>query len=301
MFEYKIITDSSSGITQEEAKKLGVKVLPLTLIYKEKEYKDGIDISTDEFYNLLFGEEEKKGFLANLRIKRDSDFPKSTLVKPLDFKDTYDEILAEGKTPVVLPIAQVLSGTYQSAILAKDMLDNPDDVLVFNSKTALGAVRLIILCLLNKAYETKDDFVNEMNYLINHIEFFAVPDTLEYLYKGGRLSRVNAVVGNLLHLKPIIWLNDEGKLTPIEKVRGLKQAFQKTRDIISEKFPIDLNYPIDFGYSSQKENVLSFQEYMKDLIGESSVTQISPVVGAHVGPGASAIFYICQKSKDEIK
>lgn len=301
MFKYEIITDSSSGITQEEAKKLGVKVLPLTLIYKQKEYRDGIDISTDEFYNMLFGEEEKKSFLANLRIKRDSDFPKSTLVKPLDFKDAYDEILKEGKTPVVLPIAQILSGTYQSAILAKDMLDNPDDVLVFNSKTALGAVRLIILCLLNKTYETKDDFVNEMNYLINHIEFLAVPDTLEYLYKGGRLSRTTAVLGNLLHLKPVIWLNDEGKLTPIEKVRGLKQAFQKTRDIISEKFPIDLNYPIDFGYSSQKENVLSFQEYMKDLIGESSVTQISPVVGAHVGPGASAIFYICQKSKEEIK
>ena len=96
----------------------------------------------------------------------------------------------------------------------------------------------------------------------------------------------------------MIWLNNDGKLTPVDKVRGLKQAFQKTRDIINEKYPIDLNYPIDFGYSSNIENVLSFQEYMKDSIKESTVTQISPVVGAHVGPGASAMFYICKNDKN---
>ncbi len=295
MVKYKIITDSSSGITQEEAKKYGVKVLPLTLQFKNKDYLDGIDISTDAFYDLLFGSSEKKSGLPFFNSEK-KEFPKTSQVPPMEFTKAFEECIENGEIPIVLPIAAVLSGTYQAACIARDMMEE-EEIYVIDSKTALGCVRVMILSLLAKEFETIQDVLNEIEYMINHIMFFSVPDTLEYLYRGGRLSKTSAVLGNLLQLKPVIMLNSVGKLEPIAKVRGLKHAFMKTKDFINE-WPIDSNYMVDFGYSNHVENVTELKNYLKDILPEGyTTTQISPVVGAHVGPGASAIFYISTRDK----
>lgn len=157
----------------------------------------------------------------------------------------------------------------------------------------------MIMSLQQKEFETIDDVLKEIDYMIQHIAFYSVPDTLEYLYKGGRLSKTSAVLGNLLQLKPIIKLSEVGKLEPIAKVRGLKHAFMKIADAVREE-PIDTNYPVDFGFSNHIENVEELKGYLKDFLpDEYTTTQISPVVGAHVGPGASAIFYISTKAKNE--
>lgn len=273
MVKFKIITDSSCGITQEEAKQYGVKVLPLTLHYKQKDYLDGVDISTDEFYNLLFESTEKRRLFNSDK----KEFPKTSQVPPLEFKKAFDECFENNEIPIVLPIAATLSGTYQSACIAKDMVEEKE-VYVIDSKTALGCLRLMILSLVSKEFETMEEVLKEIDYMINHISFYSVPDTLEYLYKGGRLSKTSAVLGNLLQLKPIIMLNPVGKLEPIAKVRGLKHAFMKMVEYIKND-PIDFSYPLDFGYSNHIENVKELQGYLKDLLPESyTTTQISPVV-----------------------
>lgn len=284
MIKFRIITDSSCGISQEEAKNLGVVVLPLTLTLNGKDYKDGIDISTDDFYNLLFSDENK-------------DFPKTSMVAPLAFKEEMEKAINNGEIPLILPISSVLSGTYQSAVIAKDMLEN-DDVIVIDSQTALGSVKIMILDLVSKQFESKEELINYVEYLKKHVNFYAVPDTLEYLYRGGRLSKTTAVIGNLLKLKPVIQLNNTGKLEQIATSRGLKHAFLKIVDEIKEE-PIDFDHPLEFGYSNHEENVLLLKDYLKDIVpNETKLCQISPVVGAHVGPGASAFFYI---SKNEVK
>lgn len=107
MIRFRIISDSSCGITQEEAKKLGVIILPLTLSYKGHDYKDGIDISTNDFYKLFFEEEEK-----SLNLFKKPEFPKTSQVAPLDFVECFKNVIADGEIPVVLPISSVLSGTY---------------------------------------------------------------------------------------------------------------------------------------------------------------------------------------------
>lgn len=293
MLKFKIITDSSSGITQEEATNYGIKVLPLTLSYCGKDYSDGIDISTDDFYSLLFDTPKSSKSIFSQEKK---EFPKTSQVTPLEFKKAYDECIANHEIPVVLTIAATLSGTYQSACIAKDMLEG-EEIYIFDSKTALGTVELIIKHVLNTNYDTIEQLITDIEYLIDHTAFYAVPDTLEYLYKGGRLSKTSAVLGNLLQLKPIIELNEIGKLEPIAKVRGLKHSFLKIKDFV-EKNPIDLKYPVGFGYSNHIENVKELELYMKDFLpNEYQIKQISPVVGAHVGPGASAIFYISKNSK----
>lgn len=298
MVKFKIITDSSCGITQEEATRYGIKVLPLTLHYKQKDYLDGIDISTDDFYGLLFESSEKKDLKNLIFNSEKKEFPKTSQVPPLEFKKAFEECIENHEIPIVLPIASVLSGTYQSACIARDMLEDKE-IYVIDSKTALGCLKIMIMSLQQKKFETIDDVLKEIDYMIQHIAFYSVPDTLEYLYKGGRLSKTSAVLGNLLQLKPIIKLSEVGKLEPIAKVRGLKHAFMKIADAVKEE-PIDTNYPVDFGFSNHIENVEELKGYLKDFLPDKyTTTQISPVVGAHVGPGASAIFYISTKAKNE--
>ncbi len=297
MLKIRVITDSSAGFSKEEAEKYNVIVLPLTLSYDNKDYLDGIDITTDEFYKMFFENQEKKG-LAKLDVlglfnKDEKGFPKTSMVTPTVFEETFKKVIEEGYIPVVLPISKKLSGTYQSALIAKDMLEN-DDIIVEDSQSALGAVKVMIKSLLNKEYETKEDVIKEIDYLKKHVNFYAVPETLAYLAKGGRLGKFSARVGNFLHFKPVIQLDFEGVLVPIDRPRGLKHAFKQVNEYLNVN-EIDFNYPCEFGYSTKKENVNALIEACKpNLKGEYTKGQISPVVGAHVGPGASALFYIAK-------
>ena len=301
MVKFRIITDSSCGISQEEAKKMNIVVLPLTLSYGGKDYKDGVDISTDEFYKMVFDSLKKEGLLQQIKEHfKPTDAPKTSMVSPQIFYNAMQEAVDDGYIPVVLPISSVLSGTFNSANIAKDMLED-GEAYVIDSCTALGSVKIMIKRLVSKEYETIEDVINDINYMVKHVNFYAVPDTLEYLFRGGRLSRVSATIGNVLNLKPVIQLDRKGKLTPITKQRGLKHSFMKVKDYIKE-LPINKEYPFEFGYSTEIKNVETFKEYVKDLLPtDCEINQISPVVGAHVGPGASAFFYISEKEVPDCK
>lgn len=302
MVKFRVITDSSSGISQEEAKKLGVTVLPLTLSYKGKDYRDGIDITTDEFYKMVFEDQKKEGLLQQVKshFKPGNNVPKTSMVSPALFEAAMQDAIDDGYIPVVLPISSVLSGTYNSANIAKDMLED-EEIYVEDSHTALGSVKVMVLRLVSHTYETIKDVLDDIHYMVKHINFYAVPDTLEYLFRGGRLSRVSATVGNILQLKPVIQLDRAGKLTPISKQRGLKHAFMKIKEYI-QALPIDKEYPFEFGYSTEIKNVETLKEYTKEVLPKDcEINQISPVVGAHVGPGASAFFYISAKEVPNCK
>lgn len=301
MLKYKIITDSTSGFSKEEREKYNITVLPLTVIYNGKEYKDGIDISTDGFYEMFFKDNEKKGFRKlNIFSKENRDFPKTSMVPPAMFEKAYLDALAEGYTPVTLLITSVLSGTYQSACIARDMLDNPEDVIVVDSQTALGSVKVIIKSLFLKEYETKEDIINEIESLKKRVNYLAVMDTLEFIAKGGRMSKFSASLGNFLHFKPIMQLDYKGTIVPVDKPRGIKAAFKGISNML-DKDPIDFNYPYEFGYSTEKENFLDHLiEACKDKIDDKyTIGQISPVIGVHVGPRASALFYISTHEVDK--
>jgi len=298
MIKYRIITDSSSGISPDEADKLGITVLPLNLEYKGEMYRDGIDISTDEFYAKLFASDEQKKFML-ARFMEKKEMPKSTLVSPALFEEEFQKCKDNNEIALVLPIAACLSGTLNSARIASEMVEGLDSIIV-DSKTALGAVKIIIYSLLKRQYDSKEELEYYLNFLIDHVEFLAVPDTLEYLFRLGRLSKTTALLGNLFQIKPLIELNSEGKLVPIEKIRGLKQSFLKLKNHIEKNAPIDPTLPCELGYSNHIENVNQLEEYLKDILPNGyTKAQISPVVGAHVGPGASAFFYFTTKTKKD--
>ena len=301
MVKFRVITDSSSGISQEEAKKIGVTVLPLTLSFKDKDYLDGVDITTNDFYKLVFEEEKKKeGLIQALKDRYKPASIKTSMVSPAAFASAMQEAIDDGFIPLVLPISSVLSGTFNSANIAKNMLED-EEIYVCDSHTALGAVKVMIYHLINKEYETMEDVLKDIDYMVKHVNFLSVPDDLEYLFKGGRLSRISATLGTLLKIKPVIQLDRTGKLIPVSKQRGLKHAYMKVHEMLEEN-PIDGNFPFEYGYSTEISNVESLKEYTKDLLPKDcQINQISPVVGAHVGPGASAFFYISTKEVPDCK
>lgn len=282
MFKFKIITDSSCGITQQEAKELGVIVLPLNLQFCGENYRDGIDLSTDELYKKIFEKEGKK------------EVPKTSLITPATFKEVFEEVIADGFVPVVLPIASVLSGTYNSACIAKDMLEGKE-IYVVDSKSALGCVEIMIRHIVATEYQTAKELLDDIEYMKEHLNFLSIPDDLEYLVVNGRLTKTKGLLGKILQIKPIIQLDKEGVLTPIATIRGLKRAFHQVCEYLKE-FPIDFSYPFEYGYSTIVENVNNLIEITKEFVNRIvKPKQLSPAVGAHVGPGASAIFYISTK------
>ncbi len=282
MFKFRIITDSSCGISQEEAKDLGVVVLPLNIQFDGKNYLDGVDITTNELYEKIFN---KKG---------EKEIPKTSLITPATFLDVYKKVIAEGFVPVVLPIASVLSGTYNSACVAKEMLEG-EEIYVVDSKSALGSVKIMIEHIVATEYETAKDLLKDIEYMKAHLNFYSVPDNLEYLVANGRLSKTKGLLGKILQIKPVIQLDKDGVLTPIATIRGLKRAFHQIAEYLKE-FPIDFKYPFFYGYSTVVENVNNLIEITKEFVNRiCKPQQISPAVGAHVGPGASAIFYISTK------
>lgn len=285
MIKFRIISDSSCGITQKEANELGVKVLPLILSYNGKEYRDGVDVSSEEFYDMVFSDSK-------------SGLPKTSQVSPGAFVKCYEEILADGEIPIVLPISSVLSGTYQAALIAKSMLPG-NDIYVVDSQSALGSVKVMIKHLVSQTFETIEELMNKIEYLKEHLNFLSVPCELEYLYKGGRLSKTSKIIGDVLHIKPVIQLDEKGKLCSIEKARGLKGAFRKILEKIKE-YPIDPAYPFELGYSTNVENVNLLKEVcQEELPYDVTPHTVSPAVGIHVGPGASAIFYVSNKVIDK--
>lgn len=274
----KIITDSSSDFSQEEAKELGITVIPLTLTIDEKNYEDGVDITKDEFYDLLIN----KG-----------KYPKTSQPTPTVFKQYFKAAKENKDTLLVLPLSSGMSGAYNSAQIAKQMVDY-EDIHIIDTQTTIGGLRILINHALKliDAGKSIDEIVKTLEKLKKRIVLVAIMDTLEYLYKGGRLSSVAATIGNVLNLKPLITFID-GKVEILCKPFGKLRAMHNFIKQIKAK-PIDPNYLITYHYSNNKSNLDNAIENLKkeNLYFDGPQINLSPVVGCHIGDNAIAIMYV---------
>jgi len=272
----RIITDSTADISQEEAKQLGISVVPLKTIFDRDVYRDGIDLTPEEFY-------AKQAASKNL--------PTTTQPAPHEFEELYHDARKNGDSVIVILISSVLSGTVQSAKIAKDNCGG-EDIWVIDSESTTIGLRISVdlaISLRDKGYAAAD-IVNTIEKEKKRVNLFAVVDTLEYLKKGGRLSRTAAFAGTLLDVKPIIYLY-QGDLGVKTKMRGLKNA-QKEILRMAREDGIDMQMPICIGYTGKRETFEDFRILCEEEIGAISLTStIGSVIGTHVGPGAVAIAY----------
>jgi len=280
MNKVKIITDTACDLTMDYLAAQGIGVVPMTINFPDRSYRDGFDLSRDEFYRLL-GATDK--------------LPTTAQPTPGDFLQEIQAARAAGQEVVVITISSGMSGTYESALLARGQADDEEKVGVFDSRTASMGQGLMVI----KAQEMaaaglgKNEILKELARIRTRLFSVFTLNTLEYLQKGGRISRVQAVMGDVLSIKPILEVDKEGRIVPREKARGRRRAIKRLLEIMAAEGRELYNLSVAIGHSRCEEEALAFAEELKKLynVKEARIGEISSTVGTHTGPGCLAVFF----------
>lgn len=272
----KIITDSTADLLPNWKEK--VSVVPLTVNFGEEVYLDGITISHKEFYEKL--------------VETDV-LPTTSQATPAAFSDAFAQ-LKEDEEAVVITISSTLSGTYQSAMIAASEYDNI--YVVDSCSAAIGGGILVALALelAEKGFSAKQ-IAETLEEEKQKIVLVALVDTLEYLKKGGRVSKTLAFAGTILNIKPVIAL-DEGKIVMLGKARGSRQGNNLLVQQIEKAGGVDFSKPVLLGYTGLSDALLlKYIEDSKHLwaqgLQDVPYTTIGSVIGTHAGPGAVAVAF----------
>lgn len=275
----RIVVDSTSDLTDEIIEKYNIKMVPLSVNFEDESFLDKVELSTSDFFKKLAASKK---------------LPTTTLVSPGAFVEAFSEILLEGDQVLGLFIASELSGTYDSARMAKNMIGS-DNIYIVDTKSAcLGSFALILEAIkLVEQNKTIEEVVEELEKVKGNIVVVAALDTLKYLEKGGRLSKGQAVVGTFLNIKPIIAVKD-GKIEVIEKIRGKNKTI-KWFDEWIEKNNFDLSDKtvlLFHGDALEQLKVLRETIEKKYNIKNIIEQEIGAVIGTHAGPGVLGIGFL---------
>lgn len=275
----RIIVDSSSDYQQAELISKNMELVPISVTVGEQSYLDGINLDRDEFYKTL---------------AESADFPKTSQPSPQAFLDIFQDAKDKGDDVICILLSADLSGTCQSAHLAKNMADY-DNIYIVDSQAAACLIRIMAeyACKLRKEGLPAEEIAAAIDALKSRVKVAAVLDTLEYLYRGGRLSKTAATIGELASLKPMITLTD-GKIGIIGKSLGKNKAINGLLKHIKDQ-DIDPAYPVYTIFTYGTENCLKFEEKLEgEGIHPTNRLQIGPTIGTHIGPEAFGIVYVTQ-------
>lgn len=280
MSRVKVITDSTADLPEEVVKQYSITVLPMITSFSGTDYRDGVDLTAKEFYDRLAVCEE---------------LPHTSQHSPRFLENAYREAMKDGSKVIAIHLSSGLSGTMQNARLAEEIIGEKERLKVIDSLGAsvgqgLLALQAAKLAELNLPLrEIADEIENMRNFL--HSIFMV--DTLKYLLKGGRINKIQATMGSLLDIKPILHLNSEGKIDQIDKVRGRKAAMRRLLSII-EKEGTNLEgqiVGISHGVCTEDANYFRDIFIQRYKVKEVIVGEIGAVIGTHTGPGTLAIFF----------
>ncbi|WP_409341062.1 DegV family protein [Paenibacillus sp. MBLB4367] len=284
MTNIRIVIDSTADIPRELREALGIEMVPLKVHFGTETFHDSVTIESDQFYEKLAGSPV---------------LPTTSQPSPVEFLETYKRIAAERPDTQIISIhlAAVLSGTYQSAVLAKSMLEDETDVTVVDSKSASYGIGLMAIAAAQAARQgkSKEECLEAIAKIRDHCGLYFLVDTLEYLQKGGRIGRAAAFVGSLLNIKPILSLDAEGGVISVDKVRGHKKATLRIVELLKEQSGFGGKpVRIVIAHSSSMENAQQFSSVICEHfdVKELTYTTLGPVIGTHVGPGTVAVFML---------
>ena len=267
----RVFVDSGSSIKQDEIEKYNVEVLPLKILLDGKEYLDGIDLTMDVFYDALIN----KG-----------QFPKTSLPSLEIAKNKVMNYVNNGDDVILLTISSGISGTFNAIKL---LFEDEKKVKEIDTKTAVGGIRILVNEINKYRNESIEFIVDKVEKLIPRIRVYAVPKTLTYLHKGGRLSKAAFNVATLFRIKPIIELRD--KVSVSDKTIGLKKA---KHVIVSKLNDCDINYPIVPSYTFDTHNLddlisMCDDKYKKIMIEKDN---LDPAIACHWGPNAFGFIFV---------
>lgn len=285
MKPYKIVIDSNSDLPLNYVTSNNIPFVSLTFNYKDHIYVDdfGQTISHKNFYDEV----------------RSGELPTTSQVNTYVFEELFRKHLSEGYDIIYIAFSSALSGTHNSAVMARNTLieEFPDaKITVIDSKAASMGEGLIVyyaytLMKNSAAYDEVVNWVETNKLKVNH--WFTVDD-LNHLKRGGRVSAASAAIGTLLDIKPILLVNDEGRLAPVTKVKGRKKSIKALFEKLSEKIVDAENQVIGISHG----DCLAEAEFLAELIKKQFnvkdilISPIGPGVGTHSGPGTLALFFI---------
>ena len=276
MEKIKIITDSTLDLPSDIVKEKDIEVLPLLINFGEESYLDGVEINTKEMLD---------------RIERENVLPTTAQVTPNRFEEVFKKYLDEGYKIVTLVLSSEMSGTYQSACIAKNMLDS-DDIVVIDSRNVTSGLGVLVL----KACEFRDNGDNifeieeKIKNIITKVKSSLSFELLENLVRGGRLSKTAGAIGSVLGLRLILEVKD-GQMAVKDKVRGSKKALKK---VISdfENGNVDTNSPIVLLEILNEEIYSGLKKYFEENNINYIDAKVGCTVGIHSGTRACGIFFV---------
>jgi DegV family protein with EDD domain len=275
-----IATDSSAYLPREYVDHYQIPVLPLTVNWEGKSYFDGIDIQAEEFYQQL-GQSKSMATTSQVTVGQ--------------FLEVFGKLLDAGKQVLYLGISSGISATINSALQASAELGDPENLIVFDSKIVSMALSLMVLEVARAA--EKGASLKECHELAQdaygRIGVFFTVDTLEYLHRGGRINSAKRLLGSALNLKPIMEIRD-GKIELVESVISRKKALNRMVDLIEKG--VDGRSPVRLApfHALAFDDMVIMENVAKDRLNPIEIirSEVSPVIGSHVGPGTVSMAYM---------
>ena len=274
----RIITDSGADFGTEQIKKLNITCVPMPVTFGDREYIENENITKDEFYEML--QNEKK-------------FPRTSQPAPSRLMDIFQETMDRGDELIYITLSSALSGTYNSAVLTKNVIDY-ENCYVVDSLTATAGQRIMVDVAVKLRDEGKNgaEIAAELERIRDNIVIYACVDNLEYLHKGGRISAAAYAFGTLANVKPIISVTENGKVEVPSKVMGVGKAVKYICNQLEDEEP-DADFPMYVVYTHEKANAEKLLGKLEEYdVDESSLHNIGPVIGTHVGIGAFGVAYV---------
>lgn len=273
-----LITDSTCDLHPKFLEEQGIQFAPLKVLFGEKEYVDKVDLSNPEFYGLM---------------RNSKDLPTTSQVNPGEFYELFSKEIEAGNKVLGIFLSSELSGTYGSAVIAKEMLEN-EHIHLIDSRTVSFALGLMVIEIkkMIDAGAGIEQILEKSKEMIEQSQLYGMLDTLENLKKGGRLSAGKAVIGNMLNLKPIIEVK-EGIVNVAEKARGSKKGLAWMLEQLEKAHPAKKIDQMAVAHANSPEKVAELMKQLNERfeIGKIHEIEIGSVVGTHAGEGAVGITF----------
>lgn len=268
----KIITDTTCALPQQQMIDLGIPFLPQIIVFGEESYRDDTEIDTEHFLS---------------KLRASSTLPKTAAPPPALYAPIYQECVDKGDSMVVIAPSLDVSGTFRSASIAAKEFPNAN-IHIIDSRTVAGGLGQLVL----QAYEwaqqgmTIDDLVSHIKEMSTRNRTYFVADTLEYLFKGGRIGGAQALFGSILQVKPILKLLD-GKTEAVETQRTKKRAVARMEELTVSEYPTEQDGRLSVSHCDALDEASALVEYFTNRLGlknEIPIYQVPPAIVVHGGP-----------------
>jgi DegV family protein with EDD domain len=273
----KIVTDSTAYLPEETVRKHNIRVVPLYVHFGEEAFKEGVELSDEEFY---------------ARLSKAPTLPKTSQPSAGEFLEVFQGLVDDGHEIITLTISSKLSGTWNSAMAAKEMLPDAGVSVIDTLSVSVGLQMMVEAAIKSiAAGATRQDVAEQIEQIKEKMHIFFVVDTLEYLAKGGRIGNAKAFLGTVLKVKPILTVQD-GAIEPMEQVRSKRKALARMLDLVEECLGEDApRAHLAITNSLVPQEALAISRELTDRLGctEATRSDLGPVIGTHTGPGTIGV------------